>query len=181
MTTLPQSGSRARRRPAFGNRVAELGAGLSANAALTYGFDYLLYPYVVYRYGVLQGGAIMALASFTLCLLLIRLYDWSRRDWLGIEAIKELKAGGSCCWARLAAWFLNKSEPVAAVFLSIKFDPFITTLYLRQGAYSGLSARDWRIFLFSLVLGNGYWIAACYLGLMTIDWMLKQVGWIGLF
>ena len=149
----------------FGSRALELTVGLTANAAVVWGFDYLLYPLVIYHYGVLLGGLVMTLVSFLVCLASFKFYDWSKRDWLGIEAIKSLKSGGASGWARFAAWMLNKSEPVAAVFLSIKFDPFITTLYLRKGAYDGLSARDWRIFLFSLILGNAYWIAATFMGL----------------
>lgn len=164
-----------------GGRALELSVGFSANAAVTWGFDYLLYPLVIYQYGVLTGGLVMTLASFLVCLGSFKFYDWSKRDWLGIEAIKSLKDGGESRWVKLAAWMLNKSEPVAAVFLSIKFDPFITTLYLRKGSYAGLSARDWRIFLFSLVLGNAYWIAATFMGLTLVDWALKQLEWGGLY
>lgn len=166
---------------AIGNRAIELFVGHTANAAMTWGFDYILYPLLIYQFGVLTGGLVMTLASFLVCLGSFKFYDWSKRDWLGIEAIKGLKAGGESRWARLLAWMLNKSEPVAAVFLSIKFDPFIVTAYLRQGAYNGLSARDWRNFIISLVIGNAYWIAATYMGLTLVDWALKQLGWGGLY
>jgi hypothetical protein len=42
-----------------------------------------------------------------------------------------------------------QSEPLACILLSIKFDPFIVTVYLRRGRFGGLSSRDWRIFLLS--------------------------------
>lgn len=180
MNMEPSQDRLARGRPAFGNRVAELTVGLSANALLVYGFDWVLYPAVIYHYGVWHGGFIMALASFAVCLASFRLYDWSRRDWLGIEAIKKLKEGGPSRLARLTAWIMNRSEPVVAVFLSLKWDPFITTLYLRHGAYNGLSARDWRIFLLSFAFGNAWWIAAIYLGISAFDWGLRQIGFAGL-
>ncbi len=180
MSTESSQDSLARGRSVFGNRAAELTVGISANALLVYGFDWVLYPVVLYHYGVWHGGFIMALASFAACLASFRFYDWSGRDWLGIEAIKKLKEGGPSRLARLTAWIMNRSEPVVAVFLSLKSDPFITTLYLRRGAYNGLSARDWRIFLFSVVLSNAWWIAAVYLGISAFDWVLRQMGFAGL-
>ena len=53
-------------------------------------------------------------------------------------------------------WLLHRSDPVACVLLSIKFDPFIVTVYLRRGRFGGMSRRDWRIFLLSWLIGNAW-------------------------
>ncbi len=115
-------------------RVTELAIGLSANRLLEIGFDYLLYPYVVFAFGILRGGLVMGALSGLACILLIRFYDWSGRDWLGIEAIKSLKAyeGGNMA-ARLARWFMNKGDLLFFLFLSVRYDPFITMVYMRHG------------------------------------------------
>lgn len=176
MTTEINYNPESCRAPVFGSRVAELAAGVSANAVMVYGFDFLLYPYVIYHYGALHGGLIMALASFAICLLAFRLYDWLQRDWLGIEAIKRLKQGGEGRFARVLSWALKKGDPAVLVLLSIKFDPFIATLYLRNGAYNGLSARDWRVFLSSFAIANAYWIAAIVLGITVVEWVMQLFG-----
>jgi len=45
--------------------------------------------------------------------------------------------------------------------LSAKYDPFITTAYLRKSAYSGMTRREWAIFFGSGLLANLIWIAIC--------------------
>jgi hypothetical protein len=57
----------------------------------------------------------------------------------------------------------------------IKFDPFITTAYLRHGKFSGMTKRDWTIFMSSLILGNAYWTLACYMGISLFEWGWKAV------
>jgi hypothetical protein len=107
----------------------------------------------------------MTFLSFLLCIMIIWFYDWSKKDWLGIETIKSLKDyGGGHSAGRMTSWFLRRSEPVAFLFLTFWYDAFITMAYLRRGAYNGMGARDWRIFLISLFLGNGYWILASWMG-----------------
>lgn len=54
---------------------------------------------------------------------------------------------------------------MAFVALSLRFDPFITTAYLRRTAYAGLSPRDWRIFLGSVLLSNAAWALVCFGGI----------------
>ncbi|MCX5903466.1 MAG: hypothetical protein NTV89_08340 [Proteobacteria bacterium] len=118
----------------------------------------------------------MILATMIACLLILKFYDWSQRDWLGIEAIKTLKAyDGGRAGGRIAAWFLQKSEPAAFLFLTVWYDPFITTAYLRKGKFNGMMGRDWRIFFISLLIGNGYWIIACYMGITLVEWAWRGV------
>ena len=158
-------------------RVGELALGFSANTVVVYGFDYLLYPVVIYQLGLLSGSAVMALLSFVICLLTLRFYDWSKRDWLGIEAVKGLKEySGPSRWRRWTSRALQRGDGLALVLLSLKFDPFITTLYLRHGAFNGLSARDWRHFLASWFIGNAYWTFLCFGGVELFRW-LKALFW----
>ncbi len=53
---------------------------------------------------------------------------------------------------------------VACILLSIKFDPFIVTTYLRRGHYGVMTARDWRIFMLSWFIANASWALHCYAG-----------------
>jgi hypothetical protein len=157
-------------------RVAELAVGLTINKLMDWPFNYILYPYVIYTCGILQGGIIMMFISLLSCMLTIRFYDWSQRDWMGIEAIKDIKHyQGEIKAGRLVGWFLKRSEPVAFLFLTIWYDPFITMAYLRKGKFNGMTRRDWRIFFISLLIGNGYWIIACYLGITLVELVWRGV------
>jgi hypothetical protein len=118
---------------------------------------------VIVKMGLIRGGVIMLVLCFAVCYATVRFYDRSQKDWLGIETLKAIReCAGRGASNRLVSWVLRQRTPVALVLLSVKFDPFVTTAYLRSGAhnYSGLSHRDWKIFLASLLIGNGYWMIA---------------------
>lgn len=160
------------------SRIAELALGLSANQLIVWSGDYILYPFIIYTFGILKGGVLMVLISFIICFLTMKFYDWAKRDWLGIEAIKEIKTyKGKRKIGRFTSWIMKKSDPVVFLFMSVKFDPFITTAYLRKGAnqFNGMSKRDWKIFIGSLILSNAYWTLACYMGITLVEWGWKMV------
>lgn len=157
-------------------RIAELALGYTVNKIIVYGFDFGLYPLVIAWLGLGLGFIVMALLSFIICWLTMKFYDWSKRDWLGIEAIKGLKDyDGSSRYARWLSWVMRKSDPVACVLLSIKFDPFIVTVYLRRGEFGGMTPRDWRIFLLSWLIGNAYWSLMCFGGVSALVWLWAQI------
>lgn len=158
----------------YGGRLSELTIGLTAFGLLGFVFSYVLYPFVIFKTGAIRGGAIMTFLSFSVCLILLKFYDSSKRDWLGIEAVKRLKDyEGRKILGRLWSWFLKKGEPAIFLFLSIKVDPFVTTAYLRRGNYTGMSKRDWKIFMGSLIISNAYWTLACFMGITIFEWAWK--------
>ncbi len=153
-------------------RLAELTLGHAVNQAMIWVFDFLLYPFVIFWFGLLRGFAIMAVVSFIICWLTMLFYDWSKRDWLGIEAIKSLKVyAGPNRLRQALAWILRQSDPVACVLLSLRYDPFIVTVYLRRGRFGGMTRRDWRIFLLSWLIGNAWWSVVCFTGLSAVEWV----------
>jgi len=158
-------------------RVGELALGHAVNWLMVQGFDYLLYPFVIWQLGPFVGGGIMALASLIICLLTLWFYDWSKRDWLGIEAIKGLREPGETKGLRkLFARALQAGDLPAFFALSIYTDPFITTAYMRRGAFTSMTRRDWSIFLGSLIIGNGEWILVLSGGI----WVVRAaMGWLG--
>jgi hypothetical protein len=156
-------------------RAVELTTGIATAWLVRQAFDYGLYPFIIYKFGILKGGVAMALLSCAASIISIKAYDFLKRDWLGIEAIKELKAyaGGSKI-RRITAWIMNKSDPIVFAFLSLKFDPFITTAYLRKGRYSGLTGRNAAVFVSSVALGNAYWAFACLAGISFFEWIWSR-------
>jgi hypothetical protein len=120
----------------------------------------------------------MMFLSMLACVILVKFYDWSKWDWLGIETIKGMKEyQGESRLGNFSAWILQRSEPMVFFFLSIKEDPFVTMVYLRHGShqYNGMSARDWRIFLGSVAIANIYWTLAAYMGISVVEWVWKMV------
>ena len=158
---------------AMGRRAAELGTGFLTWKAVEYAFDYALYPFVIWKLGPWMGGVLMALLSLVSCLLLLCLYDRLGRDWLGLEFVKNLRHyDGSSRWRRGLAWLVTRGDLPAFLALSIYYDPFITTAYLRHGAFNGMTRRDWRIFLASWLIGNLLWIALCQSGVSLLEKLL---------
>ena len=59
-------------------RIAELAVGHAFNNVVSiWAFDYILYPYVIWNYGLTKGGVLMAVLSLLICLLML---------WCGIAA-----------------------------------------------------------------------------------------------
>ena len=157
-------------------RIAELALGYTVNEIICYSFDFVLYPLVLLWLGLGWGFVVMAFLSLLICWLTMKFYDWSQRDWLGIEAIKSIKDyQGQNRAAQLLAWTLRKSDPLACALLSIRYDPFIVTVYLRRGRFGGMSARDWRIFLLSWIIGNVWWSIVCFSGISAVEWVWKFI------
>lgn len=164
------------RKLSYGKRFAELSVGLLTNKAIDSIFNYLIYPVVIFKFGILKGGIVMTFFSFLACIGTMKFYDWSKRDWLGIETIKDLKKyTGNKMIGRFSSWLLSESDPIVFLFSTIWYDPFITTAYLRKGKFNGMSRRDWRIFMGSLILGNAYWTLACFMGITLVEWVWKAV------
>lgn len=159
--------------PGYKERAAILGIGLLGNALLGYAFDYALYPWVIWKFGLLHGAIVMTVVSFLVCYAMIIFYDWTKKDWLGIETIKEFKEyAGNSRAMRALGWAMKKGDAMVLVFLSIWYDPFITVAYMRQGAhqYNGMTRRDWGIFLLALAIGNGSWSLTLFTGLSVAEY-----------
>ena len=152
-------------------RLGELVLGHTVNTLVSgYAFDYILYPFVIWKLGLFLGSGVMALLSLVACLLTLWFYDWSKRDWLGIEAVKQLRDGeAKKPWRRVLAWALARSDVPACVVLSVWSDPFITTACLRRGAFTDMTRRDWWIFSASWLISNGWWALACFGGIEAVS------------
>jgi len=176
-------------------RIATVALGNSVFWAIELAFNYGLYIPVIAGTvaifgefpGLLYGWAIMTILSFLTCYAILKFYDWSKRDWLGIEIAKDVKDFGPE-WIRnleaksllgkilwwpfskiilLVLWSLKKGGLVAFFALSIFTDPFTTTVYFRKERFNGLKKRDWWIFASSVLVGNTYWTFRTYLIVFT--------------
>ena len=147
-------------------------------------FDYGLYPYVIYRSGIFWGGIVMTLLSAAFCLLAILIYDLLKKDFLGVEAIKDFKqelleagVGHKNFLRRFMAWAIRKGRWAEFVILSLKFDPFVTTVYLRRGVtkFSGFGKEEWKVFVGSLFLSNFYWTVLSFSGVEVLLLIFERI------
>lgn len=159
--------------PAKFRRALETAAAFASWKAADWAFDYLLYPFAIFRLGTAVGGATMALLSLGFCLAMLRIYDMTGRDWLGVGFVKGLERyEGRSPVLRLFASCLRNSKAAAFLFLSVRFDPFVTTAYLRRTQFGGMGRGEWALFLGSWAIGNATWTGICAGGLSAVETLL---------
>lgn len=168
---------------AYKERIGLFLIGYTFNKAFDWAFNYGLYPFVMYQLGSILGFAVMITLSFLTCWAFIVFYDWAKKDWLGLETLKEVKEyKGSWLIGRLVVWMLNKGDGIAFIALSINWDPFVTVVYMRgkDRAFGGvdgkMDSRDWKIFILSTIIGNASWALAVFAGLSIFDWIIENLG-----
>lgn len=151
-----------------------VGVGILAMGISNFLFDYVLYAYMLKTRGLIIGGIIMAVLSAIACLAMILFYNWAKRDWLAIEAFKEIKqeilGGQKSKVGKLVVWFVRKGRWAEFLFLSLKFDPFVTTAYMQKGVgrYK-MDRRDWLVFWISVLIANAYWALVIFVGIKIYE------------
>lgn len=158
-----------------GSRIFELAIGHTVNTVLfVYGFDYVLYPFVIWKLGLVTGGGVMAILSLIACLLTLWFYNWSKRDWLGIEQLKQVRDfEGATGWRRKLAEIVKRGDWVALIVLSWYSDPFITVVWMRHGSINRMTARDYKILLGSWLITSTYWALVCFGGVNVLEKIWK--------
>ena len=161
-------------------RIGIIAVGQTFKQVEEYVFDYVVYPAVIALLGSVIGGLVMTMFSALICWLYILLYDWSKKDWLGLELLKEVRDGeeGKGCVARFVQRIARRGNWFAFFAFSISTDPFVTTVYMRQGTeeYNGLSSRDWKIFWASVLVANLSWTIVVTAAFETIRFIFNWLG-----
>ncbi|MFM2374143.1 MAG: hypothetical protein RLZZ234_138 [Candidatus Parcubacteria bacterium] len=162
--------------------------GISGTIGLgfvNWAFDYPFYAYMTElftsdRFGLtLYDGAlltfgVMSILSWLLSFSFIKYYDYTEKDWLGLEALKVIRenADPKSSWcSRIASL-----GDVAAFLIFAIYDPVYSTIFLRKGSekYNGFSRRDWVIFNLSVLYSNALWTSGW---LATIEF-IRFVPWL---
>jgi hypothetical protein len=146
------------------SKIGIIGFGHFISLITNNWFDFLIYVPVIAYFGPYTGCCIMIVLSVILNLSLIWFYDKAGEDFLGYELIKQGKTS-----PKLPNWLkkvIAMGDVVALIGLSV-YDPLHATLYLRKPelAFKGLSARDWKIFIFATLLSNAGWTAVVQTGI----------------
>ena len=139
-------------------RLVEVGLGHALYATFNFFCDHILYVFVVYRLGLLRGGAVMTAFSLVQCAITLIIYERLHIDWVGAGSIARLDTlPRPSWWQRAILWATRRGRFVIFLALCIFQDPFITTAYFRGGRFNGLTASDWRLFIGSVLVSNLYW------------------------
>ena len=142
--------------------LSKVATGTSLYSLFCWLYDYFVYSIAIWYWGILWGGLLMAVISVIVDLVTLKFYDWSQEDWFAIEYLKSMKIyRGKNILKRFLGYVLLKTPTVFQVaVLSIKFNSFVVTTLLRDGAYRyrGFMRRDWCIFWSSNLVGQLYWI-----------------------
>lgn len=140
-------------------RIGILVLGHAANFVTVYGYDFIVYPYLIVTYGLVLGWLYAVAGSIALCLGTLWFYDVTKQDWLGIETVKLVRDGQTT--GRIRRFFqkiVDKGDTLAFFLLCLKYDPFIITVYMRRGSGNfAMTTRDWKVFWVSMVLCNVWW------------------------
>jgi len=157
--------------------LATYTVGFSAYSVFAWLFDYPLFGGVMWYFGALWGSLIMLALTLAVDIGSIRLYDWSKRDWLALEFIRSHRDYVGRNPLRRATRFVLTKTPlwIQVLCLSLKFNAFIITALLREEAssYNGLSRRDWGIFTLSFVAAQLYWSLCIYGGIQGLTLLLQ--------
>ncbi len=166
--------------PRLWQRLAQIGTGHALYASFNWIFDNVLYVWVVYTLGMLQGGALMMAASGLQCAVTLVVYQRMRIDWVGTGLLAEIRAKERRTrLERLLVWAGNRHPLIIFVMLCVFQDPFITTAWFKQGSFGRLTRRDWAIFTAAVVVANVYWIFVASLIGQTVAtlWRLLSAFW----
>jgi hypothetical protein len=108
--------------------------------------------------GTLVTFIVMSVISIIMCLIYLRVYDTTKRDWFGFEVCKSLKINPA---RDSFFWRLFHRLSLITIYLALCAwtDPFMVTVYFRKGEnqYSGMARRDWKIFWSSVFVSNALW------------------------
>ena len=177
--------------------IARLARWSSAHVAIRieeYAFDYLLYPFMLYRGGDLllstllapfnprpealsaagywAGFAVLIAASIAINVAYVRAYDRLKTDWFGFEALKDaverLPSG-----LRQQPW-REATRFAAFAYLSIWHNPLFATLFMRRepSAYA-MTPADWRTFWMAIVIANIGWAGLVSGAVELGKWLLE--------
>lgn len=158
-------------------RLAQIGMGHLFYATFNWFFDNILYVFVVYQLGLFAGGVIMTTLSLVVSAATLFVYERMGIDWVGAGGLARLSlVQNPTWWQRIVRWAMGRGNAAIFIVLCLLQDPFITTVYFRQGRFDGLNGRDWRIFFGSVFVSNFYWTLRSGVAAVIL---VKAWGWIG--
>ncbi len=143
---------------AITKRVLHFTAGVLGLQGVSYAFDYVVYPVVIYRFGPIQGTGILFIAAFILNYLCILIYDKIKLDLFGFEALKQFKEEADHTQKKTFIQKMLKWGDVPAFIAMSWYDPIFAVLYKRKSTqFDGFRRRDYWMLILSTFIGCVLW------------------------
>ncbi len=114
----------------------------SLNEILEILYDYVIWGWLEYRFGVIQGSLYASAGAILQNFIFLSLYQKNGKDWFGFQHLSQ-------------TWFL-KNRFLAFIILSWK-GSFITTAFFLRNKSGKLEKRDYFIFIASSIFSCLYW------------------------
>ena len=144
-------------------------------------FDYVLYPFVIYKAGLLKGFFIMIFLSLIYTLFFLLIYNYLEKDIFALEYSKkklsDLVDNTKGNWLkRIFRSILKKSKVIFFIFLSV-YNPFLATVFMRRGSFQNkeMTWHDWNILILSVIIGNGIWAPTIFAGISFTQLIYKLI------
>ncbi|MFA7252692.1 MAG: hypothetical protein WC027_02440 [Candidatus Paceibacterota bacterium] len=168
----------ARRLSGNWSRALQVTGGWGLYEFLGWFYDYPFWGFMVIWLGNLWGSVICSVGALIINFFVLRWYQRTEKDWLGVNILEEIKEKGhgwaeKLChhpkwYVKWSVWLfakgfqilircLNKNDVLAFIFLSVWKDSFVTTAFLRHGRFSKLETKDYIILVASTIVSVVCW------------------------
>lgn len=141
-------------------RLAVFSIGIFTTEVLGRIYDYVLYPFVILKLGLLYGSIVMTTLSTFVVYGLIWVYNQTRHDWFGLEWLQlESSKESKSLTGRILRIALRRGKMLAFILLSIE-DPLKAFVFIRgrKGSATKFNKLDWEWFFASNLISNFVWI-----------------------
>jgi hypothetical protein len=158
-------------------------------------YDLFVFTVVLVKFGWI-GVPFLTIGAGILCWITILMYDRTKVDFLGIESAKKEM---TVFKEKISVWIegldrrpgqklhvplfevqvkydtdsvklaLSKIWIVEFFICTFHWDAVVTTIYLREKSFGGLTRRDWKIFWTSIVISCVYWSAVVLTGIAVYE------------
>ncbi|MEI6528251.1 MAG: hypothetical protein WCO10_01090 [bacterium] len=150
----------------------QLAVGYSIKALSFFFLVVLIYPVLLLSLGKFWGSCFSLVTTIVTYYVIAFMYFRSAKDWLGIELIKSLKDRPSRgLLQNLAKEILKNGDVVAALVLPVFFNPIVTVIYLRKGAWNfgPIKKKDRLTIIASSTVFSVLWLIVVITGMSLYD------------
>jgi hypothetical protein len=166
------------------------------------GYDLVVFPIVLMKFKWYIAVPLLTFFAGIFCRIIIWGYDKLQLDFIGIESAKKemgffksqvadkLDEIGNSLEKKFQVPFgeirfkynaesfkkvLERVWFVEFLFCTFQFDAVVTTIYLREKSFGGMTGRDWKVFLASVTLSCVYWSFVVLTGIAIYEWSEEVV------
>ena len=141
-------------------KVLHFTAGVLGLQGVSYAFDYVAYPVIIYAYGPIRGTLMLFVAALILNYVCIIIYDKIKLDLFGFEKLKEIRTNGDSSGKPSFMYRVLRWGDIPAFILFSWYDPIFAVIYKRKSTqFDGFRRRDYYLLIISTFIGCVLWSA----------------------